>query len=61
MENFVERQNHTMVSIFNLLCWEILRNKKKIFRFEFMYILQMGKYWKSKRIKRDTIVNAHTS
>jgi hypothetical protein len=38
-ENFVERRNHSIVSIFNLQFWEILRNKKEMFHSEFMYIL----------------------
>jgi len=53
--NFVERRNHPVVPIFNLQFWEILPMKKPMFRSEFMYIPWIGKYWKSKRIKRGAL------
>jgi len=58
-ENFLEI--NTMVLIFNSQRGEILLDKKQVFHYQFIYILWILTYLKSKRIQRNKIMNAHKS
>ena len=45
-ENFVERQNYSLVPIFNSQCGDVSLNKKQMFRYQLIYILWIVIYLK---------------
>ena len=60
-ENFAEGQIYSLVPIFNSQCGEVSLNKKLVFHYQLIYTLLIVIYFKSKRIKRSKIMNAHKS
>ena len=45
--------------IFNSQCGEVSLNKKQVFHYQFIYVLWIVIYLKSKKVQRSKIMNAH--